>query len=71
MTVYVVGMDGDEQGWQVIGIFTTEEDADAACRTRAHWLAPVTLDLDLGDEPMDWPGVRYPRSSDRGGWMAS
>jgi hypothetical protein len=46
--------------WEIQGIFDSEENAVAACHTSSHWVGPMTLNEELPDELMLWPGCYYP-----------
>jgi hypothetical protein len=59
MIVYIVTL-WREQTYEVVGIFSDEQKAIAACRTSNHGYGPMQLDKDSGDELIDWPEFRYP-----------
>jgi hypothetical protein len=62
-TLYLVGKIASDEKfleWQFIGLFEAEEKALAVCRTPDHFLAPVVLNQDVGDEILAWPNFRYP-----------
>lgn len=42
------------------GVFSSEERAAAACRDVNWFVAPATLDREVQDEPIIWPGGYYP-----------
>ena len=46
------------------GVFSTEEAAVGACRTKRHFVAPAKLNEDLPDERTPWPGFYYPSERD-------
>lgn len=61
MTAWVVGLWREPPDpWEVIGVFSDEAKALAACRTPQHFLAPIKVDQDIGDQTLDWPIFRYP-----------
>lgn len=49
-------------GWELHGVFDSEEKAIAACHSRIHFIGPVELNLELPDITVDWPGLYYPMS---------
>lgn len=64
-TVYVVGRWDDlDRGWEVQGVFTTEELARAACTREDDFIGPVELDARLPEERLQWPGLFYPNLPD-------
>ena len=63
--VWVCGQMPDEPGehWAVMGVFTEERLAVAACVDGRCFVGPVQLNVELGDvERVDWPGVYYPKA---------
>lgn len=59
--VFVAGRWFSGEVWGLMGIFTTQEAAEAACTAHTDFVGPVTLDMHLLETPEDWPGVYYPR----------
>jgi len=59
MTVYIVTL-WREQTYEIVGIFSDEQKAIAACRTSNHGYGSMVIDKDTGDELIDWPEFRYP-----------
>jgi hypothetical protein len=57
MTVYVTLRDGQE----LLGVFSTPEEAAAACTRLEDGYGPAVLDERLPDEQTVWPGFVYPR----------
>lgn len=49
--------------WQFMGVFSTPEAADKRCRGVNHFMAPAELDAALPEDPIAWPGCRYPRAA--------
>jgi hypothetical protein len=46
--------------WELIGLFSSEAAAVAACRTDYYFVGPAVLNEVLPDEPISWPGCYYP-----------
>ena len=46
-------------GWNLLGIYTEEKDAVAACETASDLVGPVPLNQYLGGN-IGWPGTYYP-----------
>lgn len=46
--------------WELIGVFTTEENAVAACKEPTDCVAPVELDAVAPREREIFPGAYYP-----------
>ena len=62
--MFVVGKVASEKRfreWELVGVFSNIEDAVKVCRTKNHFVGPVTLNKDIGDERKTWPGVKYPK----------
>jgi len=63
MKVYCVGQllsKRKRTNWQIIGVFSIKEKALEVCRTENHFIGPLTLDHDLGDNLVSWEGAYYP-----------
>jgi hypothetical protein len=63
MTLHVVGKIASDEKfreWEFIGVFDSEEKALAACRTPDHFIGSATMNLDVGDDLVEWPRFRYP-----------
>ena len=55
----VISSSGDEQSWQPLGIYGTQDDADQACSSIDEFIGPITI-----SQPWptgDWPRAYYPR----------
>ena len=50
----------DENGWELVGVFETEEKAVAACLTGMYFVGPAELNKAFPDERVPWPGAYYP-----------
>lgn len=46
--------------WEIVGVFTSEKLAVAACTTPWHFVGPQKLNVRNPDETIDWPGCYYP-----------
>jgi len=59
MKLWVVGkwVDGD---WELQGVFDTEDRAVAICEDAHYFVGPVTLNEELPDDRIVWPGAYYP-----------
>ena len=51
----------DENGWEFVGVFETEEKAVAACLTQMYFVGPAELNKAFPDERVKWPGAYYPK----------
>lgn len=60
MNVWIAGLNRDNDHLEIIGIFDTKSKAIDVCRTVNHWIAPIELNKDLGDEPMEITNGYYP-----------
>jgi hypothetical protein len=61
-TIFVVGrLPGAGQQWEIQGVFTMRELADAACPDASYFVGPVPLDtiLPRATQPA-WPGAYFP-----------
>lgn len=60
--VWICGktLDATAYGWELMGVFTSEEKAVAACTELWHFVGPATLDVRLPDESVAWAGCYYP-----------
>ena len=46
--------------WDFQGVFDSERKALAACKNPAYWIAPVELNQELPEEPVELPGACFP-----------
>lgn len=51
--------------WSIEGVFDSEEKAVAACRTEASFIGPITLNEQLPEKVISWPGCYYPKAEGR------
>lgn len=69
MILYVVGK-GLAQGtdeWEFVGVFSTRQLAEAACRNRMYFVGPAELDTDYNDyDPthIEWPDSYIPNTKE-------
>jgi hypothetical protein len=63
MQIFIIGKSTAETDsgivWEVMGAFSNEADAVAACRP-GEWIGPLTVGERLMDEPHEWAGAYYP-----------
>ena len=50
--------------WDFQGIFATEDEAVAACRSKWYFITPVVLGQEYPDDMVEFKNVRYPVSTD-------
>lgn len=50
--------------WQFVGVFDTEEKANAACVAKLFFMAPIEMNWSCPRECTEWPGCVYPRYFD-------
>ncbi len=66
MKLWIVGQTREygppQQGsrWDFQGVFDSERKALAACKTPAYWIAPIELNQELPEEPLELPGACFP-----------
>ncbi len=46
--------------WEIQGIFTTKEEAAAACKNERYFVGPVELSKPYPQETAPWEGCEYP-----------
>jgi hypothetical protein len=47
--------------WEVLGIYSSEAAAAARCRVAGtDFVGPLSLDVDLPEELIEWPGAYHP-----------
>jgi hypothetical protein len=61
--IWIVGKVTDHAhgGWELQGVFSSEEKALAACRGKNDFIGPVRVDVELPRQRLDWVGAYYPR----------
>lgn len=65
MPVFVVGfvdVEEDALPWQMVGVFSEEALAVAACADFRFFVGPMRLNEPAPDDPTEWPGAYYPHS---------
>lgn len=58
--VWVAGQCHGGPAWELLGVFSTEQAAVAACTAEDDFVGPVPLDTVLPTESVDWPGSYFP-----------
>lgn len=59
----VTGYHGDDPmdvSWELLGIFSSEERAVAACTDTACFVGEIPVDKPKADTSTEWPGAYYP-----------
>lgn len=46
--------------WELMGIYDKEKVAISKCVTVHYFVGPITLNEDLPDKTVDWPGAYFP-----------
>lgn len=46
--------------WDIMGVFSSEALAVAACRSPDDFIGPLLLNVALPEALTEWPGARYP-----------
>lgn len=46
--------------WDIMGVFSSEAMAVAACRSPDDFIGPLLLNEQLPEALAEWPGTRYP-----------
>jgi hypothetical protein len=61
VNLWIVG-ENTREDWEFVGVFSSQEKAEAACTNPNCWIGPAVLDEDSGDssKSVDWPGVYFP-----------
>lgn len=49
---------------EMLGVFSEESNAVAACQLPIDVVGPIVIDQVLPDERVDWPGCYYPKAND-------
>lgn len=57
---HVIGVCEDKTAWDVLGVFSCKNRAEAACYDPRCFVGPLTLDQELPREILDWPGCYFP-----------
>jgi hypothetical protein len=64
MELFVVGkyIKGEFPGtvWELVGVFDDDKKAIKACKGPNFFIGPVTLNEEVPDETIEWPGCYYP-----------
>lgn len=62
--LWIVGKRITATEWEFQGVFDSQEQAVAACRSDDYFIGPATLNEAITDEREDWPGCYYPTLED-------
>ena len=66
--VWIVGRVLSEHGngmvWEFQGVFTTRQEADAACVDGTYFVGPAHLDQHIPHMTVSWLGAYYPLDKD-------
>lgn len=69
MKLWVTGkaLNPDEENdrWEFVGVFDSEENAVKACKDANYFVGPVELNEELPSETVPWTDGYYPRRSYR------
>lgn len=52
--------------WDFQGVFSSEGKAEKACKSKAYFIFPVKLDMELPKEPVAALRARYPLAEETG-----
>ena len=62
--LWIVGKELDHtvSAWEFQGVFDTESDARAACRTERYFIGPALANRAVPDRRAKWAGSYYPKA---------
>ena len=64
MKLWIVGRwrsgEPENSVWDFQGVFSSEKQAQAACRTWRYFVGPADLDVSLPGETIEWENAYYP-----------
>jgi len=63
MELWIVGQWLPDLAWEMMGVFHSEELAEAACKDDTYFVGPLILNEVAPDERTPWPGAYYPKST--------
>ncbi len=62
---FVVGRMGDSPfAWELLGLYDNREQAENRCICPEDFVGPVSLNVDLPEEKVDWPGIYFPTAEE-------
>ncbi len=63
LRLWIVGkeLDYTVSSWEFQGVFATESDARAACKTERYFIGPARLNRAVPDRGVKWKGAYYPK----------
>ena len=51
----------EDKAWEILGLYSSEEAAGKRCTGALDVVGPISLDEDLAEETIEWPGAYYPK----------
>lgn len=61
--VWIVGRFPNDAQWEIQGVYTTQELAEAACTEEGWFIGPVLVDTPLPIKTTEWPGAYFIKDS--------
>jgi hypothetical protein len=58
--LWLAGRSADDEEWEVLGIYTTEERAVARCVRGCDFVWPTEADVDFPEETEEMPEAYFP-----------
>ena len=71
MQLWLAGRSFDDEPWEVLGIYSSEELAVKRCKLYNDFVGPLDLDIDLPEETTGWLDSYYPLASDRDNYVSN
>ena len=63
MKIWLVGqLFDDKTDWEVVGVFDTQDAAEAACVDENYFVGPLTLNEVSNKEHEEWVGAYKPKA---------
>lgn len=59
--IWVAGELLSEDGWQILGVFDSEQAAIACCELPSDFVAPLPTGKILNRDEKGWPGLYFPK----------
>jgi len=60
INLYLVGRIFEDDRWEVVGVFSSQEKAEAECREYNYMVGPLVLDHANHEDHIVWPGAYFP-----------